>query len=74
MIAPVLATIDAVAATTPPAWAAAASVAAGGFVGLSLGLTGGGGAIFAVAGMLTTPVGSRLGGKVSPQTLMASCG
>ena len=117
----VLASIDAVAATTPPAWAAAASVAAGGLVGLSLGLTGGGGAIFAVpllvywigvdprtavsislvtvaatalvgaierwrlgqveirtgllfavAGMLTTPVGSWLGGKVSPQTLMAA--
>ena len=48
MIAPVLAAIDAVAATTPPAWAAAASVAAGSLVGLSLGLTGGGGAIFAV--------------------------
>ena len=48
MIALVLATIDAVAATTPPAWEAAASVAAGSLVGLSLGLTGGGGAIFAV--------------------------
>jgi hypothetical protein len=43
MIAPVLATNDAVAATTPPTWAAAASVVAGGIVGLSLGLTGGGG-------------------------------
>lgn len=48
MIAPVLAAFDAVAATTPPAWAAAASVVAGSLVGLSLGLTGGGGAIFAV--------------------------
>ena len=48
MIAPVLAAIDAVAATNPPTWAAAASVAAGSLVGLSLGLTGGGGAIFAV--------------------------
>lgn len=48
MIAPVLAAIDAVTATTPPAWTVAASVAAGGLVGLSLGLTGGGGAIFAV--------------------------
>jgi uncharacterized membrane protein YfcA len=116
-----LCVIDAVAATTPPAWAAAASVAAGAIVGLSLGLTGGGGAIFAVpllvywigmdprtavsislvtvaatalvgaierwrlgqveirtgllfavAGMLTTPVGSWLGGKVPPQTLMAA--
>jgi uncharacterized membrane protein YfcA len=46
MIAPLLASIDAVAATTPPALAAA--VAAGSLVGLSLGLTGGGGAIFAV--------------------------
>ena len=121
MNAPVLAAIDAVASTTPPAWAAAASVAAGSLVGLSLGLTGGGGAIFAVpllvywigieprtavsislvtvaatavvgaierwrlgqveirtgllfavAGMLTTPVGGWLGGKVPPQTLMSS--
>lgn len=48
MIASLLATIDAVVVTTPPTWAAAASVAAGGIVGLSLGLTGGGGAIFAV--------------------------
>ena len=42
----VLATIDAVAASTPIPWGA--SVAAGILVGLSLGLTGGGGAIFAV--------------------------
>jgi uncharacterized membrane protein YfcA len=42
------AAIDAVASTTPPAWTAAASVASGIIVGLSLGLTGGGGAIFAV--------------------------
>ena len=48
MSAPLLAAIDAVVSATPPAWAAAASVAAGGLVGLSLGLTGGGGAIFAV--------------------------
>ena len=48
MNAAVLATVGAVAAATPPAWAAAASVAAGSLVGLSLGLTGGGGAIFAV--------------------------
>ena len=48
MIAPVLAAIDVIAAATHPAWAAAASVAAGSLVGLSLGLTGGGGAIFAV--------------------------
>jgi len=121
MIAPVLAPFGAVAATTPPAWTAAASVAAGGLVGLSLGLTGGGGAIFAVpllvywigvdprtavsislvtlaatasvgaierwrlgqveirtallfalAGMLTTPVGSWLGGRVPAPTLMAA--
>lgn len=41
----------AIAATPPagsPAWVATAAVAAGGIVGLSLGLTGGGGAIFAV--------------------------
>jgi uncharacterized protein len=44
----VLAAIETVASTTPPAWAAAASVASGVIVGLSLGLTGGGGAIFAV--------------------------
>ena len=48
MIALVPATVDAVTATTPAAWATAASVAAGSLVGLSLGLTGGGGAIFAV--------------------------
>lgn len=42
----VLATIDAVVASTPIPWAV--SVAAGIVVGLSLGLTGGGGAIFAV--------------------------
>jgi uncharacterized membrane protein YfcA len=48
MNAPLLAVIDAVAAAAPPAWAAAASVVAGAIVGLSLGLTGGGGAIFAV--------------------------
>jgi uncharacterized membrane protein YfcA len=48
MNASLLATIDAVVSTTPPAWATAASVAAGAIVGLSLGLTGGGGAIFAV--------------------------
>ena len=48
MIAVLLASIDAVAAANPSAWTAAASVAAGGLVGLSLGLTGGGGAIFAV--------------------------
>jgi hypothetical protein len=58
MIASVLATIDAVAATTPPAWAAA-SVAAGSLVGLSLGLTGGGGAIFAVP-LLVYWIGVRL--------------
>lgn len=44
----VLAAIDAVASVPLPAWAPAASVAAGVIVGLSLGLTGGGGAIFAV--------------------------
>jgi len=98
-----------------------AAVLSGGIVGLSLGLTGGGGAIFAVpllvywigvdprtavgislvtvaasavvgaierwrlgqveirtgllfaaAGVLTTPVGSWLGGKVPPQALMAA--
>jgi uncharacterized membrane protein YfcA len=48
MNASLLVAIDVVAATTPPAWATVASVAAGGIVGLSLGLTGGGGAIFAV--------------------------
>jgi len=48
MIAPLLSMIDAVAATHRPAWTVLASVAAGGLVGLSLGLTGGGGAIFAV--------------------------
>jgi uncharacterized membrane protein YfcA len=48
MNASLLAAIDAVVSTTPPAWATAASVAAGAIVGLSLGLTGGGGAIFAV--------------------------
>jgi uncharacterized membrane protein YfcA len=47
MIAPLLAAIDSVASAPSPAWAAAASVAAGGLVGVSLGLTGGG-AIFAV--------------------------
>lgn len=119
MNAALLAAIDAVASTTPPTWVA--SVAAGALVGLSLGLTGGGGAIFAVpllvywigveprtavsislvtvaatalvgaaerwwygqvelrtgllfaaAGMLTAPAGSRLGGHVPPQTLMVA--
>lgn len=42
------AAIDVAAAGNAPVWAAAAAVAAGGIVGLSLGLTGGGGAIFAV--------------------------
>ena len=46
MIAPSLASVETTAATIPPVWAA--SVAAGSLVGLSLGLTGGGGAIFAV--------------------------
>ena len=48
MMAPVLATIDAVATSNAPTWATMASGAAGSLVGLSLGLTGGGGAIFAV--------------------------
>lgn len=43
-----LAAIDAAASPSSAAGAAAASIAAGGLVGLSLGLTGGGGAIFAV--------------------------
>jgi uncharacterized membrane protein YfcA len=109
------------ASAPTPAWAAAAAVAAGAIVGLSLGLTGGGGAIFAVpllvywigvdprtavsislvtvaataavgavdrwrhgqvelrtgllfavAGMLTTPLGSWLGGWIPPPTLMAA--
>lgn len=42
MITPLLAIIDAVAATNHHAWAAVASVADGSLVGLSLGLTGGG--------------------------------
>jgi uncharacterized protein len=119
MIAPLAAAIDAVAGAGSPAWAA--SVAAGGLVGLSLGLTGGGGAIFAVpllvywigvdprtavsislvtvaatalvgaierwwygqvelrtgllfamAGMLTAPAGTWLGGRVPPEALMAA--
>jgi hypothetical protein len=110
-----------IASVPPPMWAAAAAVAAGAVVGLSLGLTGGGGAIFAVpllvywigveprtavgislvtvaataavgtverwrhgqvefrtgllfavAGMLTTPLGSWLGGQIPPQALMAA--
>lgn len=44
----VLAVIDSVASASPSAWALSASVAAGAVVGLWLGLTGGGGAIFAV--------------------------
>lgn len=43
-----LGAIDAVTAGSSPAWAAAVAVAAGCLVGLSLGLAGGGGAIFAV--------------------------
>jgi uncharacterized membrane protein YfcA len=48
MNVPLLAALDSVVSTTLPAWAGVASLAAGGLVGLSLGLTGGGGAIFAV--------------------------
>ena len=43
-----LASIDAAVFALPPAWAMFQSVAAGAVVGMSLGLTGGGGAIFAV--------------------------
>jgi uncharacterized membrane protein YfcA len=43
-----LAAIDAAVSALPPAWAMFQSVAAGAVVGMSLGLTGGGGAIFAV--------------------------
>jgi hypothetical protein len=109
------------ASAPTPAWAAAAAVAAGAIVGLSLGLTGGGGAIFAVpllvywigveprtavgislvtvavtaavgavdrwrhgqiefrtgllfavAGMLTTPLGIWLGDRIPPPALMAA--
>jgi hypothetical protein len=109
------------ASAPTPAWAAAVAVAAGAIVGLSLGLTGGGGAIFAVpllvywigveprtavgislvtvavtaavgavdrwrhgqvefrtgllfavAGMLTTPLGIWLGDRIPPQALMAA--
>ena len=48
MNAALLAIVGAVADSQSLSWASAASVAAGGLVGLSLGLTGGGGAIFAV--------------------------
>jgi hypothetical protein len=37
----ILASIDAVASTTPVAWTTAASVASGAIIGLSLGLPGG---------------------------------
>ena len=45
---PLPAAIDLSLAALPPAWVVFQSMAAGAVVGLSLGLTGGGGAIFAV--------------------------
>lgn len=115
------AAIDSTLTTLPLAWAVLQSMAAGSLVGLSLGLTGGGGAIFAVpllvywigvdpqtavsvslatvattaavgaaerwrhgqvelptgllfaaAGMLSAPLGSRLGGRVPPGYLLAA--
>jgi uncharacterized membrane protein YfcA len=43
-----MASLDIAAGSAPMMWVSPAAVAAGGLVGLSLGLTGGGGAIFAV--------------------------
>lgn len=113
--------IGTILSTIPLSWETVRAMAAGGVVGLSLGLTGGGGAIFAVpllvywigvepaaavsvslvavattalvgaverlrhgqvevrtgllfaaAGMLTAPLGSRLGARLPPRLLLAA--